>query len=518
MQPSAETTSKSDSPLVLIEPRIITFPPADCVACVEFSADGKSLYTEIRVEMFNFRQVIRDEGDWIALGLLLPLLLGAVLCSRGQISQHRRKGERYCRHCNYEVGPTIESGGERCTECGTEFSVKRPVVGRSQWPRRASAIVLLALGIAVAFAAYSPWTKKPVTAWAAMQADASRWWYEVFRDANVPMPTTWIHHGSQLIELDVASGTRLRTITTRNGWTQGLRLMPDGTTLLADRWRSIEAIRLRDGKVIETLQWPIEVRTGYLDTPFRGFCDGGASVLLNWWPKEGEKAYLTAWTPKTGAQREVLSVDTTRRSYVRSDGVFVEYNPGAILQPIGDVRDKQAFDVLAIPQFKTFEVISGATGSRTSYEVAFNPYSRNVVLITADGAMAFGSDLGDGSVHAFSPRTGAPIGTLDVFGRSNVSVHNIDLANKDRWLLVRNIASGGRASVRIRDMWDKRWIAQLAVPSGDSPEERVVVSSDGRFAATVLICTRGAASRNLPWASELAIWDLSAIAREPDSK
>lgn len=503
-----------------IEPRTVTFPGSEFLQCIEFSADGESLYAATFAEMLDLRVIVGEETGWVALALIVPLLLVVAVCIWRVRVRPQRRGGVYCKRCNFEVGPSLQAGIERCGECGTGFAKKPPVTGRSRWVRWAPAGVFSVLVLAVTIGVYSPWTKQAVSEWAAKQVGASGWWFEVLRGAGVPMKVKWVCGGSRLIEVDAATGEQKRAILIRRGRIAEMRLMPDGKTLLVNDWSRLEAVSVEDGRRVAVFH-PFDdavIRVWF--TRRAEFCDGGASVLLNWWRNSEEGVYLTAWNPVTGDQREVVSARTIMKMRSRVSGASVQYNKGALLLPVGDVRNTAAFDVLRMDEGKEWrklvEVINTETRSVKVYEIETSGEATEPVVLKADGTLAYSVDIWDTGIFAFNPRTGERDGALDVTELQSMEVRNLQLEHEDRWLFagVRQINPVFITPVFVRDVKQNEWIAQLKFLPGDA-NLNVVVNASASRAAAVTFCGARKWTRygaKLPLTSfGLTIWDLTPV-------
>lgn len=503
-----------------IEPRTVTFPGGEEIQCIEFSGDGESLYAATFAEMLDLRVIVGEETGWVALGLIVPMLLVMVVCIWRVRIRPQRSGGVYCRRCNFEVGPSRQAGIERCSECGTGFAKKPPVRGRSRWVRWAPAGVVGVLVMTLAFSVYSPWTKKTVSDWAAKRVGASGWWFEVLRDAGVPMKVKWVCTGSRLIEVDATTGEQKRAILIRRGRIAELRLMPDGNTLLVNHWNRMEAVNVENGRRVAVFQPFDDAVITLWNKSGSGFFDDGNSVLLNWWRSSKEDVYLTAWNPATGDQREMLSVRTIMGDGPRVSGTTVQYNKGAFLLPIGDVRSASGFDVLRVDWEKGWnkvcEVINTGTRSVRVYGIETSGEAIVPVFLRADGTLGYIVDIWDTGIFAFNPRTGERDGALDVTELQSMEVRDLKLAHEDRWLFasVRQIAPVFMTPVFVRDMKQNEWIAQLKCLPGDGNIDVVVNASASRAAAMSVRTARTwkrYGAKGARTSIGLTIWDLSPL-------
>jgi len=499
-----------------VQPRVVRFPEMDAVNCAEFSADGKSLYVEIPVEVINLGAVVMNWGGWLALVVIVPLVLASVVWWWRVAVRPRVPRGRYCRKCNYDVGPTVDGGGPQCTECGTEFARKPPVVGRRRWLRWAPAMVLGLLAVASAFAAYSPWTKKPVVAGIAERAGVSRWAWEQMTRRQIPLKAAWVGEGAMLLEVDASTGERVRTIDVRAERSfAGMKLMPDGERLLMASGAGVECVRLSDGRRLDEFTVP-RMQWDWEGSIFQGFCDDGQSALLSCWSFGETEVRLSAWNPTTGAVRIIAT--STSKYQDRAGGGAGTFRAvhGRKLIVSGRDPQGQVTKVLACPTFseafnlKTYEVefIDATTGTRTMRDLGAEIDVMCKPAVTADGTMAFLMQNYGSAILAIDPSNGEVLGRLA--RTSAAGSETCILMRNDRWMLVTS-----PESVMVRDIRDKKWLARLIYPPGDFAPNEIVASQDGGRIAAVLMTPRnlalvGGAPR---YSFELAIWDVETLAK-----
>jgi len=502
MQPIADNPAV---PLMEVQPRVVRFPEMDAVNCAEFSADGKSLYVEIPVEVINLGAVVMNWGGWLALVVIVPLVMASVVWWWRVAVRPRVPRGRYCRKCNYDVGPTVDGGGPQCTECGTEFARKPPVVGRRRWLRRAPAMVLGLLAVASAFAAYSPWTKKPVVLGIAQRAGVSRWAWEQMTRRQIPLKATWLSEGSMLLEVDASTGERVRTIDVRAERSfAGMKLMPDGKRLLMVSAAGVVCVRLSDGRRLDEFTVP-GMQWDWEGSIFQGFCDDGQSALLSCWSFGETEVRLSAWNPTTGAVRIIATSTSKYEGRSREDY-------GRELVVSGRDQQGQVTRVLTCPTSleassrKTYEVefIDVRTGTRTTTDLGPDVNVRWKPTVTADGAVVFTTRNHGSAIIAIDPSNAQVLG----WWASKSFINSCILMRNDRWMVMRSWES-----VTVRDIHHKKWLAKLSFPSGDH-QPTVVASPDGNRIAAVLVTRRKIApvAGMLRYSSELAIWDVDALA------
>ena len=301
----------------------------------------------------------------------------------------------------------------------------------------------------------------------------------------------------QIVEIDVATGTLLRTIVQRSSLTYfDITLTPDGKgVFVAGRQPdTLDVLALESGRVLNSIDARNLVTLVPSNPAVIGFSPDGRTAYAQWFDERRNMGGVRSWRWQDEnvaiALVESPGFQDSPRAWPRI--FFLRDHCGAAGAP----RFFSIPHFMALYGTNSFAVkLHASPGTEQSIELgtAADPY--NTAAVSVDGSLAF--FLGEGRGHVLVLDWDS--GTVFKTGSTGfMSVGSLARSSGGGYLLL-----GGSPIVSVRDTAQHKSFVDLTVPSEFSSASPSI-SADGRWVAAV--CNRISYSKGL--VRSIVVWDL----------
>ena len=454
----------------------LTFPESSRISSVAFTRNGESALVVIHPEAINLWSVIVYLWPEILGGLALIVTARSVFRIVRITRDRRIVGVPYCRKCGYCLKDLTRS---ECPECGVDTLSRSPILGRSTRLRLLPSCTLMAVvlaGYGTLWATQVP-RKCPAAAWL-------NWWsVDLAAWARNSGKQWWINHISltnQIVEMDVASGKRIRVLATRSGYALlPLAVSPDGNTLFLEGPRGgLITLDTSSGRTLDALSYPGRVRH------LGGFSHDGKALYLVGLLMERRKTQLIRWAFSRNTWEVLLEIDAevheerNQRDMVMAQRFFRV--PGGAPRRV--VQLPNGYGVEGNPVEILVRDLDADLAVTRSISTSIWPWTEP--LFTRDGNMYF---LGWGSLKRLNLESGETkvISSRETPYPSRVATDQPALDPVRQRLIVPADSHLGLAPlVEFFDCDSDQWTAQFALPL-HLLDRKMVVSPDGGTLAVV---------------------------------
>jgi hypothetical protein len=297
----------------LIEPAAeIAFPQSGFIQAA-FGRDSSTLIVQTDENAINLFGLGVHFWPEILGGLTFLLVLWALLRWWRASRTPRLAGQPHCRRCGYCLTGLTE---DRCPECGTPPSKRRPIIGRSL-KRRVGPLLTLAciaaLGYGALWAFQVPrggYINRLISIW-------SPEWYEAARQRNATFLDRIIlqHGGStiRLAEYDAASGKERRLIRHLRGATLSdcLAISSAGNVAwtTSDSQTKLSVLSVADGSILREFALPSRFQGVATWHQIAGIQPDGTTAIAVIHDKALDKSVIVAADRTTGDVTVLFEVD-----------------------------------------------------------------------------------------------------------------------------------------------------------------------------------------------------------------
>lgn len=481
---------------------------ASPVSPTVFVQVNEHLVDPLLVAMANWVWVLSIVGT-------IPLLFVAWRVYR-IVSRPQRRGVPHCRRCNYDLSASpalamaegasgasekTESTVPVCPECGLGLTARTIVSGRRTRRRLVNlaplaAWVLVTAACAVALA--MGW--RPV-----LPACPSHWATRLaIRLNHVPHPRL-MAFWSTIYEVDLATGTTVRTVYGPAWFVSEFTVTPDGESLLiaSSLAAPIRRVSIRDGRETASIGPFADRKRVQMMQRFCGFTpDGAAAYIVLPAPGTLLATRVERWSLVDNSLTPVAVIPTTQYSrggeYARACPIVVPGSPER---------------VFSLPTF--FERMDSRTVAASIHSGPSATPQATLVLpqlsfvpgaaMTSNGSRIYVA--GDVSLMAMRSDDLTLLGAVDLPELPAMATGVVAIDHADRL-----VAVDGARAMALRDTVAKIWLTSLGGARRRS-FEAISFSADDRFVIALL---QGMPSQSAPPPAvskpgELLIWDISEL-------